>query len=158
MVVSGRDGEPGEAVELPEGGPARVERLRDMGVERLVCGAISPFLNDLLESAGIEVVAFVSGEVSEINETLKRGGDPMEEHPMPGCGRRCGMRGGSGRGTRSGAASGSGQGRGCGGRMRGQGAPEACRCPACGYEQPHERGVPCSGKTCPACGAVMVRA
>lgn len=156
-AVGGHD-DPEEAVALPEDWPARVGRLREMGVERLVCGAISPFLRDLLDSAGIEVIAFVSGDVSDIDEALKRGGDLREEHPMPGCGRRCSMRGGSGRGTGGGGAAGAGRSRGFRGRSGGQGAPGVCRCPVCGYEQSHERGFPCGSIVCPACGVAMVRA
>lgn len=158
VVVSGWGDGPGEMVELPEGGPARVGRLREIGAERLVCGALSPFLRGLLDAAGIEVVAFVSGDVSEIEEALRRGGDLREEHPMPGCGRRCGMKGGFRRGSGGGGMAEAGRGRGCRGQAGGQGAPGVCRCPVCGYEQSHARGIPCGSMVCPACGAGMVRA
>ncbi len=49
---------------------------------------------------------------------------------------------------------GRGQGRGMGqGRA---GGPSKCACPSCGYEEVHGRGVPCSTKQCPKCGARMV--
>jgi len=32
-----------------------------------------------------------------------------------------------------------------------------CVCPQCGYQEPHERGVPCMEKKCAQCGAVMTR-
>jgi predicted Fe-Mo cluster-binding NifX family protein len=32
-----------------------------------------------------------------------------------------------------------------------------CVCPQCGYQEPHERGLPCMDKKCAQCGAVMTR-
>lgn len=32
-----------------------------------------------------------------------------------------------------------------------------CICPACGKEESHIRGQPCSSKRCPACGTIMTR-
>jgi len=32
-----------------------------------------------------------------------------------------------------------------------------CYCPECGYEAPHTRGEPCADRTCPKCGAYMLR-
>jgi len=32
-----------------------------------------------------------------------------------------------------------------------------CKCPKCGYTEPHERATPCSKKLCPKCGTRMVR-
>lgn len=156
VILFGSDEEPGKKVALPEGGPARVGRLQEIGVDRLVCGAVTPFLKDLLEAAGIEVISFISGDVSEIEESLKRGVDLREEHPMPGCGRRRGMRGGFGCGPGGGGSTGCSRGRR--GRAEDGGAPGVCRCPVCGFEQPHERGIPCGSMVCPACGAGMVRA
>jgi len=44
------------------------------------------------------------------------------------------------------------------GRMGfGAGVGGICRCPNCGYEQPHMRGQPCSQTRCPKCGSIMVR-
>jgi endogenous inhibitor of DNA gyrase (YacG/DUF329 family) len=30
-------------------------------------------------------------------------------------------------------------------------------CPQCGHRVPHERGVPCTERQCPECGANMAR-
>jgi len=75
------------------------------------------------------------------------------------------MPGGDGTGPMGqGAMTGRGQkgrgqgGQGQGGRRAGFAGPEgACRCPACGYEQPHQVGVPCNQTKCPKCGTFMVR-
>ncbi|MDQ7825368.1 MAG: hypothetical protein RDV48_21385 [Candidatus Eremiobacteraeota bacterium] len=48
-----------------------------------------------------------------------------------------------------------GRGRGPGGS--GLGPPGTCRCPQCGTEVPHQRGVPCLSLQCPKCGTLMVR-
>jgi uncharacterized protein len=57
----------------------------------------------------------------------------------------------------------SGQGgRRAGGRFgRGgvtsQGPGGQCRCPNCGYTQPHQLATPCYHRKCPKCGAPMTR-
>ena len=59
-----------------------------------------------------------------------------------------------------GMGQGLGMGRGAGrGRMGGRGAGPGgyCICPSCGTKAPHERGIPCSTKKCPKCGAFMTR-
>ncbi|MBC7231514.1 MAG: hypothetical protein H5T74_14130 [Actinobacteria bacterium] len=55
---------------------------------------------------------------------------------------------------------GFGRGRG-GGRPaggRGLGGTKVCRCPRCGYTEPHTRGIPCFTRSCPKCGARMAGA
>lgn len=52
--------------------------------------------------------------------------------------------------------SGRGGGMGRGGGRQHLGPAQACRCPNCGYTQPHQPGVPCVNQRCPKCGAVMV--
>jgi len=54
-------------------------------------------------------------------------------------------RGGSGR-------VGTGGGRG---PLRGTIGTDICRCPRCGYSEPHMRGTPCSTRTCPKCGTPL---
>jgi len=53
-----------------------------------------------------------------------------------------------------------GKGQGVGGRRQGLGrkglAPTRCVCPKCGYEIPHERGIPCRTHSCPNCGTPLV--
>lgn len=49
-------------------------------------------------------------------------------------------------------------GQGLGRKGRYAAGPEGiCACPGCGYEQPHERGLPCPNINCPKCGKAMVR-
>jgi hypothetical protein len=55
---------------------------------------------------------------------------------------------------RGGRGLGRGAGRPAGGR--GYGGSTTCRCPECGYSEPHTRGVPCYNAKCPKCGTRMV--
>lgn len=49
-----------------------------------------------------------------------------------------------------------GKGQGQGGPKQGDGGTDTCVCPKCGETTAHERGTPCTNKTCPKCGAGMV--
>ncbi len=157
---------------------AKAIRLAEHGVELLVCGAISRPLQAIVASYGIRVVPYVAGEIGEIVQACLAGTLGRDVFAMPGCCGR-GRRRGFGRASypsqedfimrgRKGGGMGSGGGRGMGGQGRGQGAgrmggpfaagPEgACVCPQCGYQEPHERGVPCTQKMCPKCGIAMSR-
>lgn len=53
---------------------------------------------------------------------------------------------------------GLGDGMGVGGPRQGIGGPDVCRCPECGTEVEHARGVPCRSTECPECGTPMVGA
>ena len=72
--------------------------LSGQQVDVLVCGAISRTLECCLEASGINVVPFVSGEVSEVMAAFSKGSIGDYAFTMPGCcGRRRGWRGGQGR-------------------------------------------------------------
>jgi predicted Fe-Mo cluster-binding NifX family protein len=162
-----------------------VERARwlvDHGVGLLICGAISRPLQGAIAAHGIRVISFVAGDIGEIERAWLAG--TLEEGPfaMPGCWGGAGMfRGRHGfrrevvamQGRKRGAGGGAGGGRGTGGRGGGANRPGrgsgrmggpmaggpggACVCPMCGHREPHERGVPCSSKRCPKCGAALTR-
>jgi len=150
-------------------------RLTELSVATLVCGAISRPLQEMLIGCGIQVVPFVSGDLSEVIHAWISGKFNRSAFAMPGClrRRRCRLEGlrnmdwkgnimnGMGQGGRG---MGGGQGRGQGGRRAGRGGgplaagPEGyCVCSQCGRKEPHQRGVPCFERKCPNCGAVMVR-
>jgi len=84
-------------------GKDRVTRLADLGVEVLICGAISRPLAQMVEDANIMLIAFVSGEVEELMRAFCRGRLPDPTFLMPGC---CGKRrrSRSGRGRRGGSS------------------------------------------------------
>ena len=82
---------------------SRVRHVSDLGVELLICGAISQPLAAMLASYGIQVVPFVSGDAEEVLSAYLAGSVANREFParfrMPGCrgpGRR--FRGRRGRG------------------------------------------------------------
>lgn len=156
-------------------------RLRELGVDVLVCGAISRPLQALVAAAGIQLIPFVSGELEDVIQAWSGGKLPASRFFMPGCwprefrsgaGRasfqedpRMNGRGqGGGGGFGGGRGMGGGMGRGRGGQGRGRmggplaaGVAGSCVCPKCGHKLAHKRGVPCVQRQCPQCGTAMVR-
>lgn len=93
--------------------PFRVRRLKELGVELLICGAISNPVAHLVDAAGIAMVPWVSGDVDDVLDAFA--GERLSDtrFRMPGCRgrgrafrrgmRRAGRRGfGRGRGGRRG--------------------------------------------------------
>lgn len=158
---------------LPEEdqGFARAEWLARMGVQCLICGAISKRLEDLIASRGIRVIPFVAGDSETILREWLAGGSIRRSFSMPGCWR------GRNRGTafpnssreedvreRTRQRTGAGQGQGGGMQRRERrreriqaGPGGTCVCPQCGHREPHRRGTPCTDVACPSCGRKMVR-
>ena len=86
-----------EAIEL------RARRVAQLGVNVLICGAISRPLHALLSAAGVEVIPQTCGEVEEVLGAFVEGRLIGDAFVMPGCcGRRRRFRGGRGRGNRRG--------------------------------------------------------
>jgi predicted Fe-Mo cluster-binding NifX family protein len=87
----------------------RAARLATLGVDALVCGAISRPQEALIEAYGLAVVPFVTGEVCEVVEAWREGRLASEAFTMPGCEGRRGhpIRGGRGWGRRGGFGGGA---------------------------------------------------
>lgn len=85
-------------------------RLRELGIETLICGAISRPMFQLLASFGIRVIPFTAGEVEEVIRTWLEGRLPNPRFAMPGF--RC--RGFGRRGIFEGTGYASGKGHGPG--------------------------------------------
>lgn len=139
------------AGELPE---ARAAGISDLGVQALVCGAISRLLHDRIVLRGIRVVPFVTGDLREVIRAWTDGRFDAAVFAMPGCRRR-------GRGWAAQAGRfpvnddvRDGRGRGSG---RAAGLQDRCVCPVCGRSVPHERGTPCVERRCMHCGSVLRR-
>jgi predicted Fe-Mo cluster-binding NifX family protein len=82
--------------------PERVARLRQLGVNVLICGAISRPLAYMLSGSGIQVLPFVAGSTEHILAAYKTGQLSLPQYALPGCweGARRGFRrrrGGRGR-------------------------------------------------------------
>jgi len=63
----------------------KVNRLVELGIATLVCGAISRQLRGLVEAHGIQVIPFVAGELEEIVRAWRRNGLGGDTFAMPGC-------------------------------------------------------------------------
>ena len=86
---------------------ARTARLTSLGVQVLVCGAISMPFEAMLTSAGVRVLPQVCGSVDDVLRAYLAGQLAGDAFLMPGCcGRRRRFRGGRGGGL------GRGRGRG----------------------------------------------
>lgn len=68
----------------------KVSRLEELGVEMLVCGAVSRPLAKTIASRGIRLVPFVCGDANEVLEAIAANRIPGTAFSMPGCG--CGRR------------------------------------------------------------------
>jgi len=62
--------------------------VADLGVDMLVCSAISPALEAVLWTAGVEVVVDVCGELEEIVSAIARGDTELASFRSPGSSRR----------------------------------------------------------------------
>jgi len=67
---------------------AKAARLADLGVETLVCGAVSRPLAAVVASQGIRMIPFVAGETEEVLAAFLAGNLPAPGLTMPGCGGR----------------------------------------------------------------------
>jgi predicted Fe-Mo cluster-binding NifX family protein len=127
--------------------------LKGMGIETLICGAISRSLQAAVSAAGIVIIPFISGNLDEVIAAWFNGRIHEDSFAMPGC---CGNR----RGRRFRGSFDSRPGFGRSGRGYGfSSAAERgnCLCPACGYIETHKPGMPCVKIPCPVCGSLMVR-
>ncbi|MCU0661208.1 MAG: hypothetical protein MUC50_02665 [Myxococcota bacterium] len=63
----------------------KIQRLVELEVETLICGAISEPLHRELTSRGVRVVGFVAGEIEAVMKAFVAGRLPAPELSMPGC-------------------------------------------------------------------------
>jgi len=150
----------------------RAKALAGLGVDVLVCGAISADLQRSLASLGIRVIPFVAGDLREIMQAWLQDRLALGAYRMPGCRRRgpfaqeeVDMNKTGRAGGRCGSE-GEGRKRGVGshqssrvdpGRRDGRGQADLCLCPKCGHREPHDQTTPCNQKLCPECGTAMTR-
>jgi predicted Fe-Mo cluster-binding NifX family protein len=91
----------------------RAQELADMGVQVLICGAISAPFEEALNNKGIRVLSQTCGPVDEVLQAFMDGRLTDSAFLMPGCrcrrrgmGRRGGMKGGRGCGRNANAGKG----------------------------------------------------
>jgi predicted Fe-Mo cluster-binding NifX family protein len=70
---------------IPESIPQRAARLKTLGIEVLICGAISRSLASQVTASGIEVLPYVAGPVDEILKAYVAGQLAQPQFAMPGC-------------------------------------------------------------------------
>lgn len=87
---------------VPAGAAARADHLQRLGVDVLICGAISRPLAEMIVSSGVELVPFISGAAEDVVAAYKNGNVRNAAFCMPGC-----------------RSAGGRRGRGCGGPRRG---------------------------------------
>jgi len=87
VEIEGKDVTRKEDVNLEDGN--RVERLRALAVEVLICAGISRQLEAAFWVAGIEVVSEVCGRVDEVVEAYLNGSLAEEEYLTPGHAHHC---------------------------------------------------------------------
>jgi predicted Fe-Mo cluster-binding NifX family protein len=86
-------------------GPARLARLRQLGIDTVICGAISRPLASAASIWGIRLLPYVTGSLDEVIEAYKQGKLNAKRFAQPGCWQgartgfraRCGWRGRRGR-------------------------------------------------------------
>lgn len=66
----------------------RARRLSELGIDVLVCGAISWPLESLLAANGIRVIPLICGQVAEVVRAFREGTLRDDQFAMPGCCRR----------------------------------------------------------------------
>lgn len=68
----------------PESVPQRAGRLKDLGVNVLVCGAISQALANMVTASGIQVLPYVTGRFDDILQAYLTGQLILPQFTMPG--------------------------------------------------------------------------
>ena len=65
--------------------PQRTGQLKDLGIDVLICGAISRILAEMVKASGIEVLPYVTGSIDDILEAYLTDQLAKPEFIMPGC-------------------------------------------------------------------------
>ena len=63
----------------------RCFRIRKLGVDLLICGAVSRSFSDLLKASGIDIIPGISGGIEDILEAYFKGTLIQSKFLMPGC-------------------------------------------------------------------------
>jgi predicted Fe-Mo cluster-binding NifX family protein len=99
-----------ESIDTPTAAK-KIDRLLEMGIQTVICGAISEPVQHELTVRGMKVIGFVAGEIDEVVASFLAGTLPTPLLSMPGCCRRQNR-------FRGGRGGGRGDGAGCGRKGR----------------------------------------
>jgi len=64
--------------------PARAKRLRQTGIDLLLCGGISGWLARQIEAEGIRLIPWLAGDIRQVLTAFVSGGLPDRRFAMPG--------------------------------------------------------------------------
>ena len=74
---------------LNNGDPAlKLNQLVQLGVETLVCGAVSGPVADMAAASGIKMIPFVAGNIIQVKDAFLSGTLKKDNFFMPGCRRK----------------------------------------------------------------------
>ncbi|MEJ2587164.1 MAG: NifB/NifX family molybdenum-iron cluster-binding protein [Deltaproteobacteria bacterium] len=65
---------------------SRASRLSALGVEVLICGAVSEQFAHIIDTRGVRIIPFVAGKVDEVLDAYLEDRLDDDEFLMPGCG------------------------------------------------------------------------
>jgi predicted Fe-Mo cluster-binding NifX family protein len=88
VVVEAGPGGPYKRFEADMGDeflPSKVLRLTGLGVDTLICGAISRPVASMVTTAGIKLIPWISGQVEEVLQAFLKGELLTPQFIMPGC-------------------------------------------------------------------------
>ena len=77
---------------FPEMSYRLADWLHNLGIDVLICGAISQLPAGIVESSGIKLISFVGGNAEEVLGAYAEGEQIVPAFSMPGCGWRHGRR------------------------------------------------------------------
>ena len=79
---------PEQRVSLPMDCPhSKIAVLEGLGVDTLICGAISRQVRECIEARGMNIFPFISGEIEDVVEAWRQDRLEQSDYAMPGCGR-----------------------------------------------------------------------
>ena len=84
-IENGREVERSELELKAQSLPQRAGSLKNLGVDVLICGAISRALACMVAASGTEVLAFVTGRVDDVLQAYLTCQLVKPEFTMPGC-------------------------------------------------------------------------
>ena len=63
----------------------RVNQLKNLEADVLICGAISKTLAEMTKASGIQVLAYTTGRIDDVLEAYRTGQLAESQFTMPGC-------------------------------------------------------------------------
>jgi predicted Fe-Mo cluster-binding NifX family protein len=73
-----------ESIDTPSAS-LKIDRILNLGIDVLVCGAISESVHRELRARSVTVYGFVAGEIEQVIDALLAGSLPGNALSMPGC-------------------------------------------------------------------------